>query len=484
MNSLDFILNNFIWLYYFVTFFFACLLVFFERRNPQSTLIWLLVLFAIPYFGFLLYLLFGLHFKRERIFQLKGKAKKSFLTLANLQDKLLVQKTFPFGDTRTINYADFIQLNLYVDYAIYTENNQIQLFHDGKSFFENFFKDIEKAEHSIYLEFYIIRNDVLGNQFLELLMQKAKSGISVRLIIDDMGFKSLYKRTKILRLAGVQVEVYGVKKFPFVPRINYRNHRKLTVIDNKIGYLGGFNVGDEYIGQNTHFGFWRDTHFRVTGDIIDMFVFDFLLDWNFAAPSPQEILLPSYALPGLNTSNIGMQLVTSGPDSLWPNIRNSFLKMISEAEHYIYIATPYFIPDESILNALKVAAISGREIIILIPSIPDHHFVFWANRYFAGELLEVGARLFEYKKGFLHCKILLVDDYISSIGTANMDARSFHINFEITSFIFAEEVAKDVKAQFEKDLLNSHEITLEEYLARSTTVKLKESVSRLFAPLL
>jgi Phosphatidylserine/phosphatidylglycerophosphate/cardiolipin synthases and related enzymes len=266
-------------------------------------------------------------------------------------------------------------------------------------------------------------------------------------------------------------------------RVNYRNHRKIAVIDGKEAFLGGLNIGDEYLGENKRFGYWRDTHLKIVGSAINSLQQRFLLDWRYA--SNEKIPFDKKYFPLLQfQGESGIQIVSSGPDSEWEQIKNGFVKMISSAKKSIYIQTPYFIPDESILESLKIASLSGVDVRIMIPNKPDHLFVYWASLSYIGELLKSGVKSYKYDRGFVHSKTIVVDGKISSVGTANMDVRSFKLNFEVNAFIYDSNISKRLKSIFEEDMVFCTEITHELYYSRSIIIKFKESISRLLSPVL
>ena len=269
--------------------------------------------------------------------------------------------------------------------------------------------------------------------------------------------------------------------------MNFRNHRKIVVIDNKIGFVGGFNVGDEYLGKDDKFGYWRDTHIKFKGSAVKDLNLRFLADWRYA--TKEEVTL-NHVLEinedELKKSNIGMQIVSSGPDlSDRYEIKLAYLKMIQKAKRYLYIQSPYLIIDNSISDSLKLAAASGVDVRIMLPGKGDHPFVYWANLVYAGELIKEGVKVYHYdRNAFLHAKTIVIDGKICSIGTANMDTRSFELNFEVISVIYSEKIAKEQKYEFEKDMMKCEELTIEKYNKRSTIVKVKESISRLLSDIL
>jgi len=284
--------------------------------------------------------------------------------------------------------------------------------------------------------------------------------------------------------AGGEVGIFFPPLVPFVSiRINYRNHRKIAIIDGKEAYLGGFNIGDEYLGKNKKFGYWRDTHIKIVGSAISSLQWRFFLDWRFATKRGVGNC-QSYIVDEDVDSHVGIQIVNSGPDSKWPSIKDGYLKMISNAREKIYIQTPYFIPDDSMFEALKTAGLSGVDVRVMIPNKPDHPFVYWAGLSYMGELLHAGVKFYTYEKGFLHSKVFIMDEFVSSVGTANLDIRSFKLNFEVNAFIYDSIINLKLTDQFKKDLDDCKEITLEVYETRSRIVKFKESISRLLSPIL
>lgn len=310
--------------------------------------------------------------------------------------------------------------------------------------------------------------------------------MKVRVLYDELGSRQLTKGFfKAFREAGGEAEAFFPSKLRFINlRLNYRNHRKLAIIDGNIGYVGGFNVGDEYLGLNSRFGYWRDTHLRIQGEAVYAMQVRFILDWNQASHH-NDITYESNLFPKINSpGNVGIQIVTSGPDSRYEHIKNGYIKMISSAKKSIHIQTPYFIPDASLLDALRIAALSGVEVHLMIPDKPDHPFVYWATLSYIGEMLGTGANVYLYNNGFIHAKTIIIDEKISSVGTANIDVRSFKLNFEVNAFLYDEHISKQLTHIFHQDLRVSSQLTVKQYLERSRWIKFKESISRLLSPIL
>ena len=376
-----------------------------------------------------------------------------------------------------------------MDYSPYRNDNNVSMYSDGKLFFNELLEGLKKAKKSINIEFYIFKNDDIGTKILNVLEEKAKEGVEVRLLYDSVGSRSLNRNVlnKLINEGGKVGEFFpSWLKFINI-NMNFRNHRKIVVIDNNVGFVGGFNVGDEYLGKDSKFGYWRDTHIKFTGSAVNDLNLRFLADWRYATKeevSLEEIFEANEE--NSNSNNVGMQIVSSGPNlSDKYEIKMAYLKMIQKAKKYLYIQSPYLIIDNSISDSLKLAAASGVDVKIMIPGKGDHPFVYWANLVYAGDLIKEGIRVFHYdKNAFLHAKTVVIDDEVCSIGTANMDTRSFELNFEVSSFIYSEKIAKEQKYEFENDMKKCEELTLEKYQNRSRIVKIKESLSRLFSDVL
>ncbi|MCB2291250.1 cardiolipin synthase [Clostridium sp. CS001] len=476
---------RFLNLLFFINILFALTVVFIERKNPSTTWTWLMVLLFLPSVGFILYLFLGQNLKRKRIFSLKKEEREKLASIIDNQTEFLNNKSLIKPNAFMSKYSDMMQLNLCSDNAFFTNNNSVTIFTEGKSKFDNLKATLKNAKVYIHIEYYIFQNDNLGKSILAILCEKAKEGVEVKLLFDGMGCLRLPKSffNPLIEAGGEAICFFP----PFLPyinlRLNFRNHRKICIIDGEHAFTGGFNIGDEYLGLSKRFGFWRDTHLLIQGDAIDALELHFLMDWRFAA-NENAPFNNKYFPHRPHLGKTGLQIVSSGPDSTFNSIKNGYLKMISKAEKNIYIETPYFIPDDSILEALKIASLSGVDVRIVIPSKPDHPFVYWASTSYMGELLESGVKCYTYNKGFLHSKFLSIDQSVSSVGTANLDIRSFTLNFEINTFIYDEEITSQLDAFFINDLKSCDEITIESYANRSFVVKFKESVSRLLSPIL
>lgn len=462
----------------------AFTIIFLERKNASSTWAWLMVLFFIPVLGFILYWIIGRNLSGKKLFKLDTKSKLGIEKEVSEQLESIEKNNLSYKLQELKPYKEMFYLHLKNADAIYSQNNEVDLFIDGKDKFSSLIEDMEQAKDHIHLIYYIIRHDQLGTRIADVLIKKAREGVEVRFLYDDFGSRLLSKRfIKRLEDAGVQVAAFFPSRFPKVSlRINFRNHRKLAIIDGKIGYIGGFNIGDEYLGKSEKFGYWRDTHLRVMGDAVKMMQLRYMLDWNLA--SSNRVKHEDRFFVGGDYGDIGMQIVSSGPDHEWEQIKYGYIKMILSAKEYVYIQTPYFIPDDSLMDAIRIAALSGVKIKIMIPNKPDHLFVYWATLSHVGELLDEGAEVYLYQNGFLHAKTIVVDGKLSSVGTANIDMRSFRLNFEINAFIYDIEFAQKLVKIFEEDIKLSTQMTKSLYEKRSLVIKFKESISRLLSPIL
>lgn len=465
----------------------AILVVFFGRKDPQSTAFWIMVLAFIPVIGFFLYLLLGQNFHKRKMFTLKKEEDRFVKDYVDIQGRVLTRGRFRFSNWRSQRYESLIKQNLRSDEAFLSQNNHIDLFFWGEDLYEQMIVDLKQARNMIDMQYYIFKSDELGRRLLAVLTQKAEEGVQVRLLYDGIGGRTLSASDLApLQAAGGRTAVFFPSILPYVNfRINYRNHRKLVIIDDSIGYIGGFNVGDEYLGKSRRFGEWRDTHLRIRGDAAFGMKIRFLKDWYYASndKKEEEEADPLWA-PYEHEGDTGVQIVTSGPDTELPNVKSAIFRMIANAKERVYIQTPYFIPDQAILEALVTALSSGVDVHIMIPRKRDHPFVHWASLSFLGELLPRGAKCYIYEKGFLHAKMVAVDDYVSTVGSTNMDNRSFHLNFEANAIIYDQEINEKLINQFLVDTFYSDELRLSEYKARGITVKIREAFSRLLAPLL
>lgn len=462
----------------------ALTIIFLERKDASSTWAWLMVLLFIPIAGFFFYLIFGKRISTQRIFTWDTKSKLGVKRSVQQQLRAIEDDSFDFKREGLAEYEELYYLHLRNNDAIFTQDNSVKIYTDGEKKFAALLQDLEKATDHIHLLYYIIRHDQLGQKIADLLIKKAGEGVEVRVLYDDMGSRRISRKyINRLRNAGALVESFFPPKIPKINlKINFRNHRKLAIIDGQVGYIGGFNIGDEYLGKNKKFGYWRDTHLRISGDAVKNMQTRFILDWNQA--SRDDILYEERFYDAKADGDVGVQIVSSGPDSDWEQIKNGYIKMIMMAKDYVYIQTPYFIPDESLRDALRIAALSGVHVKIMIPNKPDHPFVYWATLSYIGDLLDAGAEVHIYQNGFLHAKTIVVDGKIASVGTANIDVRSFRLNFEVNAFLYDDGLASRLVEAFNYDASLSTIMTKKLYDKRSMGIRFKESISRLLSPIL
>ncbi|MBP6635423.1 MAG: cardiolipin synthase [Paludibacter sp.] len=448
-----------------------------ENRNPVKSLSWVLVLLFLPGLGLFLYLIFGQNFRKQ-----KTISKKSLRFAANRP-----HVSFDIDRLNT-NFMDNNQLNLIR--LLYTNsdakaypNNKIDILSDGKTTFDAMFNAIQNAKNHIHIEFFIFGNDKISNQLRELLIEKASAGVRVRMIYDYWGSFFLSRwYLQSLREAGVYLR-------PFLPlrlrlgrsKINYRNHRKILIVDGEVGFTGGLNVADRYIFGNA-LGMWRDTFVRFEGSVVHGLQQLFLMDWYFV--ERKLITDPKYyPMPQKFDTNLA-QIVISGPDTQWESIMQGISSAIMSATRYVYIHTPYFIPNDVVENCIQMSAMSGVDVRIMIPARSDSRLSDACTFSYMGRLLEAGVKVYRYTEGFLHSKAIVIDDFISIVGSANLDERSFNQNFEANAFIYEEKTANRLKELFFRDMQNCEELTLEAWTNRRRRQKLKESFARLFSPLM
>ncbi|CAH0318402.1 putative cardiolipin synthase YwiE [Peribacillus sp. Bi96] len=455
--------------------------IFLENRDPIQTITWLVVFCAFPFIGFIFYFLFGRNFRKERIFRKKYFLdKQRFVKMSGEAEHNDRMKEMDENSQQLFSLANRLG-NSPISFTTET-----RILKNGNETFVNIIEEIKKAKHHIHLEYYIVRDDRIGGVLKDVLIQKAREGVEIRFLYDAVGSWKL-ARTYIheLKNAGVEMVVFGPLHLPLINnKFNFRNHRKIIVIDGSIGFMGGLNIGDEYLGHDPKFGSWRDTHLIVKGEAVRTLQLIFLQDWYYS--TNHSFLTDEYLLTGsqLHHEHGGVQLIGGGPDSEWTIIKNIFFKMITSAEKSVWIASPYFVPDDDIFQALKVAALSGLDVRLLVPKNPDKRIVFHASRTYFPEMLASGVRIFQYNEGFMHSKIIIVDDQLASIGTTNMDMRSFHLNFEVNAFLYRTESTQQLVNDFLEDIKVSQEVEIDAFSKRNIGLKVLESTCRLLSPLL
>lgn len=448
-----------------------------ENRNPVKSLAWVTVLLVVPAVGLLIYFLFGRSLRNKR-----------FITRSNRRKLKKHEPARPFNPAHHAALSDSscqqIKLGQSLVGAPFYNNNTAEIFDNGADKFAALKEDIRNARHYIYLQYYIFENDSIGSEIADLLIKKAGEGLEIKVIYDHVGsFKTRKRFFKRMRRAGIEAYPFFKVKFPFFgSRINWRNHRKIVIIDGVTGYIGGMNIADRYISGGK-FSSWRDIHLRVRGPIVRSLNHSFATDWNFMGrPVPDGTALGS--IPESNLPKVGAQLVTSGPTGQWSNVGLLFLKAIGNARKSIYIQTPYFLPTEGLLKALQAAALSKIDVRVMIPRRPDSNMLRFASASYIGECLRSGIKIYLYDKGMLHSKMVIVDDEFVTIGSTNFDFRSFEHNFESNLFIYSREFNEQAKEQFLADQADSTRVLPYDWKKRPMIHKAIESITRLFSPIL
>ena len=501
-------------------------------KSPNAMLAWIFTIFTFPLGGAILYLLFGINWRRNKIIskKMKGEERKLFSRLFNfmqrdVSDIFRSQDFFYYNRLKNINenvdkmseseikekiqgqidtmitniglpaqQKEIVKMLYNSEGTFLTNNDSYKLFYDGKGAFDSILKDIENAKKTIYMEYFIWKADELGERIKNALIKKAKEGVKIKLLFDGVGtWKLPRKYKKELRSAGIEIRWFLDVKF-FISKMNYRNHRKIALIDNKIVHTGGMNVGQEYIDGGKRFESWRDTNIRITGEIIGQYLAIFVTDWlnsggkySFGEDVKGEAvheLEEQKPIDKQKKLEYLMQVSSSGPDTEWTTLKYLYSKMIATAKTEVLIQSPYFVPDTDLISQLKMAALSGVKIKIMITGVPDKKMPYWiAETYFA-ELIEAGIEIFRYKAGFLHSKNVIVDEKISTMGTCNFDMRSFEINYEINSIFYNEEISQSIRNQFYKDLSFCEEIKEENLKKTIFWRKIRNSLFRVVSPLM
>lgn len=472
-----------------VTIITALIILLDDDKRTESVISWLLFIFIFRWIGVIFYVLLGINWKKNKLVHQKPEDIFGFFL-----SPVLERQTAYISNSRTAgeseSYSDTVktvQLLLSGNNSLLTLNNRVKLYFQGQEAFDDLIRDLEKAEDTIHMEFFIWRSDELGERVKEVLIRKALQGVEIKLLFDGLGSfgKISFKYRRELKECGIQYRYFlDLNSAVARMKINYRNHRKIVVIDGRKGYTGGMNLGQEYIDGGKRFDSWRDTALRVTGDSVMMLQALFLTDWNSSGPETQIIdarLFPSFHPADLQTP---MQIAVSGPDSHWSSIEQLYFLLLTNANREVWIQSPYFIPSDSILKALQASALSGVKINLMMTGVADKRIPYWTAQCYFRTLLESGVRIFKYRKGFLHSKMIVADGEIATIGTCNMDIRSFHINFEVNTVIYDTAIASVLVDQYNSDLEKCEEITLQTLKRQSIFRKVRNNLLRVFSPIM
>lgn len=463
----------------------VCLRVVVNSTTSSKALAYLLLIITFPIIGIVFYLSFGFNYRKNKLYNRKLKIDEkaypeipertaAYMKQAIEENKPELGRYYPIANLQT--RTSFI-----------SDNNAVKILVDGDQKFDEVFRCLETAKNHIHIEYYIYEDDEIGNKLADILIKKAKEGVKVRFVYDDFGSGGIRKRLKKKLLeAGVETfPFYEMSFLRYANRLNYRNHRKIIVVDGDVGFVGGINVADKYVNSKKNKLFWRDTHLKIVGPSVMYLQFVFLTDWNFC--SEQDISFSTCLFPINNTVFEGdklVQIISSGPDSDYQSTMYSLMQTVMLAKKELLITTPYFIPDKSFLDAIKIAALSGVEVKLLLPGVSDSLFVNVTSESFFSEIMEAGVRIFRYNKGFVHAKTVVCDREVSVVGTANLDNRSFDLNFEINAVVFDLEIAKQMAKQFYIDLKDASELKFETWEKRPKSKILFEKILKLFSALM
>ncbi len=455
-----------------------------QGSRPAKTISWVLVIVALPIVGVILYSFIGYNLRKEKLFT--RKQAHDLRVIDELVERQLVEFEQADQQESSIvhNHRRLAQLQLRSGKFLLMSGNRAQVLQDGEETFAAIFAAMEQAQSFIHIEYYIFEEGDLADRIADILVEKVKQGVRARLTYDGVGSWSLSKAyCQRLKAAGVEVFPFMPVRFgPLANRLNYRNHRKIVVVDGQVGFTGGINVSDKYIKGDPKLGHWRDTHLRLEGRAVNFLQYIFLTDWQFV--SGQNLLTEEHFPSHESVGPTPVQISASGPDSDYASIHQTFVSMLYQARKYIYLANAYLIPDESLLMALKATALSGVDVRLMIPEASDSLVVKWSSRSYLEELLVAGVSVYFYQKGFLHSKVIVVDDELASVGTANLDIRSFEQNFELNALMYDADVARQLKARFMADRQDCRRLDLEAYQQRPRLDRVKESVFRVLSPLL
>ncbi len=463
-----------------------------ENRDTSSTLAWILIFLLFPIIGFFVYIFFGRNWKvvnprkKDKIKQIHEKTESIVKKIQHKQESYIASiknKTMSHSVERILRVS---QKN---SDTFLTTHNAVQILQSGTQKIEALKKDIKNAKTFIHMEYFIWRDDKLTNEIKELLIKKVQQGVEVRIVYDPMGsfFTALFhkKHFREMRHAGIEVVPFFNALSPLrITTVNYLLHRKIVVIDGVIGYTGGMNMGQEYIDGGTSYESWRDTHVRLQGDSVLFLHSAFAINWEEARGTSlfNDKYFPIHASDC--TERVPVQVISSEPDSYWQPIKQALFAIIMAAKDHIYIQTPYFIPDANLFEALKIAALAGVDVRVMIAGIPDKRIPYWAAFTYFEELLLAGVKIYHYNAGFLHAKTISVDGSICSIGTTNMDIRSLHLSYENNIVIYDESIAEELESDYKEDIMQCTEFTIEQYKKINIFAKFRNSVVRLLSPLL
>jgi cardiolipin synthase len=459
-------------------------IIFLEKRNPEKTTAWLAILTVLPVLGFITYWVMGRSARRRNLYRHKFLNGDKVKKIEEKQRRMLAMNSSRTTDREIEPLRRMAQLLTDRSYSPLTANNVVQVLSNGEDKFRALFKALEEAQEHIHLEYYIFKDDEVGRCVRDILIRKSREGIEVRVIVDGLGSRTLSQPfLKQMKQAGVQTAVFFPVRFPFLSnKTNFRNHRKIVVVDGRIGFVGGMNIGDEYLSRNTELGYWRDTHLRLEGEAVHLLQTIFLNDWLLCTWEPIE---DQKYFPELEpVGDRWIVILANGPDEERESIREVFFTVLTTAKKRIFLTTPYFVPDESIVMALKTAALSGVDVRLIVQGIPEYKTTYYASQSYFEDLLQAGVKIYKYEKGILHAKVILVDDRVGIVGSANCDMRSFQLDFEAGALVYSRDFVDRLEQDFLKDIANSSPVDPKLHSHRPFLERVKESGARLLSPLL
>ncbi|MCJ7819587.1 MAG: cardiolipin synthase [Bacteroidales bacterium] len=469
---------------YIITVITISIMIVLENRNPLKTHSWLLVIILVPVAGIILYVFFGQNYRKQKIYSRKSLADNEMLSESAATQMSTLSTVIASESSDIQSKSHLMRLLLKNNRSVLTLDNTVKLLKNGNEAFPAMKEAIAGAKNYIHIEFYRIEPDVLGTEFMDLLKQKSSEGVKIRVIYDDVGSWNIGKSyLNDVRASGISIYPFMPVRFPsFSSKINYRNHRKILVIDGTTGFVGGLNIADKYLHGLPDLGHWKDTHLELRGESVEALDSVFLSDWNFVSGNPVSGV-ESFINPPKTGNRCLVQVASSGPDTDWATIMQVYFSAIATAKTSIYLTSPYFSPDESLLTALKTAALSGVDVRMIFPKKSDSIIANWNTRSYISELIEAGVRIYLYTDGFIHSKYLLVDSVFASVGSPNVDIRSFDLDFEVTALIYDWKFASELSTLFFEDLKGCKEIKTNDWEQRSRTDRSRESLARIFGPL-
>jgi cardiolipin synthase A/B len=464
----------------------VCLRIIFDTRSTTKTMAYLLFCIFVPIFGIIFYIVFGINYWRKKLYEKKMSQDEKILAQLKEDVSLYTEESLQRQDMADPDNTELAVMLIKDLKSPLTRKNRVKLLVNGEEKFPELMQVLQQAKHHIHLEYYIYEQDEIGTAIIELLIQKAREGVEVRFIYDDFGSPSIKKKIeRRMREAGIQVHPFHKVHFYLLAnRINYRNHRKIIIVDGQTAFTGGINVSDKYINNKKEQLYWRDTHLRIDGPGVFYLQYIFISDWNFCCPKPLKAEQFHFVPNKTIKEDTYIQVAASGPDSLQPSVLFSILQAIYLAKEEILITTPYFIPGSSIIDALRIAALSGLSVKLLVPGICDSKIINAASKSNYNDLLQAGVEIYMYQKGFVHAKTLVTDGKLSIVGTANMDHRSFNFNFEVNVIIYGQHFAEKMRKVFFDDLGDAEKIDPESWYKRSAFEQFPEKIARLFSPIM